>query len=140
MKKIIKTISVLMIMAMLLAFCGCGAEPTKATLEDIASSNTEVAKTIKEEITVPEGTSAKVSFSGDSFDVTYTFEDPIEDRLEKRLVDAFDENEDSLKEGCEKAIEDLQKQTEISGITGTIHIVNSSGKEIWSVVYPEQDD
>ncbi|MCQ2547359.1 MAG: DUF4854 domain-containing protein [Clostridia bacterium] len=137
MKRLITAVSALMIVAMMLAFGGCG-EPTKATLEDIASSNTELTKTIKDGIEVPQGTSAKVSFSGDSFDVTYTFDDAMDSDLEKRLVSSFDENADTLREGCESAIDDLQKQTEISGITGTIHILNADGKEIWSVSYPKQ--
>ncbi|MDO4176692.1 MAG: DUF4854 domain-containing protein [Bacillota bacterium] len=137
MKRLITVFSIMMIVAMMLAFAGCGAT-TRATLEDIASSDTELAKTIQDGIEVPAGTTAKVTFSGDSFDVTYTFDDALSEDLEKKLVESFNANADSLKEGCEAAIDDLQKQTDISGITGTIHILNSDGKELWSVTYPEQ--
>lgn len=139
MKRLISIVSAMMIVIMMLSFCGCGEQP-RATLEDIASSNTELTETIKDGIVVPGGTSAKVTFSGDSFDVTYTFNDALDENLEKRLVESFNENAGTLKGSCEAAIEDLQKQTEISGITGTIHILNAGGKEIWSVTYPEKED
>ncbi len=137
MKGIISAAGAVMIIAVMLMLGGCG-EPTKATLEDIAASNTEISKTISEGIEVPAGTTAKVSFSGDSFDVTYTFDESMDSDLEKRLVSSFDENSGALKEGCEAAIADLQKQTEISGITGTIHFLNPEGKEVWAVSYPKQ--
>ncbi|MDO4834819.1 MAG: hypothetical protein Q4A40_07290, partial [Bacillota bacterium] len=132
MKGIISAAGAVMIIAVMLMLGGCG-EPTKATLEDIAASNTEISKTISEGIEVPAGTTAKVTFSGDSFDVTYTFDESMDSDLEKRLVSSFDENSGALKEGCEASIADLQKQTEISGITGTIHFLNQEGKEVWAV-------
>lgn len=116
---------------------GCG-ETTAATLEDIAAANPELTKTINGEIKSPRGMSSEVEFSGDSFDITYKFEDPIDDEKEKVLVEAFEANTDSLKEGCEGAIEDLEDQTNITGITCTIHIKNSSGDEIWSHKYPDE--
>lgn len=116
---------------------GCGEEP-QATLEDIASSNPELTKTIADELEAPAGMSAEVSFSGDSFDVNYRLDDPVDDDAEKILVKSYESNTDVLKESCEGAIEDLQTQTGITGITGTIHIFNASGDETWSHSFPEE--
>ena len=99
---------------------------------------TEDRQTIQDEITTPEGMSAEVSFSGDSFDVTYKFDDPIDDADEKVLVNAFGKNAEVLKSGFEKALADLETQTGITGITGTVHVFNASGEETWSHEFPEK--
>ena len=117
---------------------GC-AEQATPTLQDIAADNPDVVKTIQENITTPEGMSSEVSFSGDSFDITYKFDDPINDDDEKVLVEAFGKNAEILKPDFEKALADLETQTGITGITGTVHVVNSSGDETWSHAFPEQE-
>ena len=124
--------------AVMLLLGGCG-EQTTATLEDIAADNPEIVKTIQEEITTPEGMSSEVSFSGDSFDITYKFDDPIDDADEKVLVEAFGKNAETLKPGFEKALADLESQTGITGITGTIHVFNASGEETWTHQFPEKE-
>ena len=116
---------------------GCGQQPAP-TLEDIAADDPQIVKTIEEALTTPEGMTSEVSFSGDSFDITYKFKDPIDDSDEKVLVEAFGKNSDMLQEGFEKALSDLQTQTEITGITGTVHIFNASGDEIWTRKFPEK--
>ena len=83
--------------------------------------------------------SSEVTFSGDSFDITYKFNDPIDDTDEKVLVEAFGKNAETLQAGFEKAIADLETQTGITGITGTIHIFNASGEETWTHEYPEKE-
>ena len=122
----------------MMMFTGCG-QTSASTLEDIAAANADLTKTIKQEIVAPQGMTSDVSFSGDSFDVTFKYEDAIDDDAQDILVKAFDSNSDTIKKNFESAIENLQTQTEISGITGTIHILNSGGDEIWSHVYPEQE-
>ena len=117
---------------------GCGQEIT-ATLEDIAADNPDIVKTIQKEITTPEGMSSEVSFSGDSFDITYKFDEPIDDTDEKVLVKAFGKNSDILRSGFESAIADLEAQTGITGITGTVHVFNASGNETWTYEYPEKE-
>jgi len=124
--------------AVMLLLGGCG-EQTTATLEDIAADNPEIVKTIQEEITTPEGMSSEVSFSGDSFDITYKFDDPIDDADEKVLVEAFGKNAETLKPGFEKALADLESQTGITGLTGTIHVFNASGEETWTHQFPEKE-
>lgn len=116
---------------------GCGQQAA-ATLEDIAADNPDIVKTIQDDITTPEGMTGEVSFSGDSFDITYKFDKPIDDADEKALVNAFGKNAEVLKPGFEKAIADLETQTSITGITGTIHVVNASGEETWSHEFPEK--
>ena len=139
MKKIIRILIFTLAISMgCLAFAGCGDE-TAATLEDIASSNADLTKTIKENLTTPEGTTSDISFSGDSFDITYTYDDAVDDDARKTLIAAFDENSGQLQESCEAAISDMQKQTEISGITCTVCIKNADGDELWSCTYPEQE-
>lgn len=123
---------------MMLMFSGCG-QSAASTLQDIASSNADLTKTIKQEIAAPDGMTSDVSFSGDSFDVTFKYDDPIDDDMEKILVKAYGENTEDLSKDCESAIDSLQEQTKITGITCTIHIVNSSGDETWSYTYPEQN-
>lgn len=123
---------------MMLMFAGCG-QSAASTLQDIASSNADLTKTIKQEIAAPDGMTSDVSFSGDSFDVTFKYDDPIDDDMEKILVKAYGENTEDLSKDCESAIDSLQEQTKITGITCTIHIVNSSGDETWSYTYPEQN-
>ena len=123
---------------MILTFSSCGAQ-TSSTLEDIAAANPDLTKTIKQEITAPHGMTTDVSFSGDSFDITFRYEDEMDEDDQKVLVKAFDSNVGTLQKNCESAIENLQTQTKITGITGTIHIHNSDGKEIWSHAFPEQE-
>lgn len=117
---------------------GCGQQATP-TLQDIATDNPDIVKTIQENIVTPEGMSSEVSFSGDSFDVTYKFSDAIDDDDEKVLVKAFGENAEILKPGFEKAIGDLETETGITGITGTVHVQNASGDETWSHQFPETE-
>ena len=116
---------------------GCGQQAT-ATLEDIAADNPDIVTAIQENLTTPEAMTSEVSFSGDSFDITYKFKDPIDDADEKVLVESFSKNSDTLKEGFEKALTDLETQTGITGITGTIHIFNASGEETWTHEFPEK--
>ena len=138
MKKKLVTIIFMSIAAMMLLLGGCAEQPTP-TLEDIAADNPDIVKTIEENITTPEGMSSEVSFSGDSFDITYKFNDGIDDDDEKVLVKAFGKNAEILKPGFEKALADLEAQTGITGITGTVHVVNASGNETWSHQFPEKE-
>ncbi len=138
MKKVLTIIIVMSIGAVILLFGGCAEQPTP-TLEDIASDNPEIVKTIEENLSTPESMTSEVTFSGDSFDITYKFKDKMDDSDQKVLVEAFGKNSDILKNGFEKALADLETQTEITGITGTVHIINASGDEIWSHQYPEKE-
>ena len=52
--------------------------------------------------------------------------------------DTYSLASDILKNGFEKALADLETQTEITGITGTVHIFNASGDEIWTQEFPEK--
>ena len=124
--------------SMMLLLCGCGQQST-ATLQDIAADNPDIVTTIQEQITTPEGMSSEVSFSGDSFDITYKFNDPIDDDDEKALVAAFGKNAETLKPGFESAIAELETETGITGITGTIHVFNASGNETWTHEFPEKE-
>ena len=138
MKKIFLTTIVISIAAVMLLLGGCGQQVT-ATLQDIAADNPDVVTAIQEAITTPEGMNSEVSFSGDSFDITYKFSDAIDDADEKVLVEAFGKNAELLKPGFEKAIADLETQTGITGITGTVHVFNASGEETWSHEFPEKE-
>ena len=138
MRKTIVTIVVITAAAMLILLGGCGQQVTP-TLEDIASDNPDIVKTIQEEITTPEGMSSEVSFSGDSFDITYKFNDGIDDSDETVLVEAFGKNAEILKPGIENAIADLESETGITGITGTVHVFNASGEETWTHEFPEKE-
>ena len=138
MRKTLVTIIVITAAAVMLLLGGCGQEIT-ATLEDIAADNPDIVKTIQKEITTPEGMSSEVSFSGDSFDITYKFDEPIDDTDEKVLVKAFGKNSDILRSGFESAIADLEAQTGITGITGTVHVFNASGNETWTYEFPEKE-
>ncbi len=137
MRNVLARFIVMFITAAVLLLGGCAEQPTP-TLEDIAADNPEIVKTIDEALTTPEGMTSEVSFSGDSFDITYKFKDKMKDSDQKVLVEAFGKNSDILKSGFEKALVDLETQTEITGITGTIHIFNASGDEIWTHQYPEK--
>ncbi len=137
MRKLFATIIVISAAAVMLLLGGCGEQATP-TLEDIAADNPDIVKTIQENITTPEGMSSEVSFSGDSFDITYKFDKPIDDADEKVLVNAFGKNAEVLKSGFEKALADLETQTGITGITGTVHVFNASGEETWSHEFPEK--
>lgn len=138
MRKRVVTIILMMTAAMMLLLGGCGQQVT-ATLEDLAADNPDIVKTIQEQITTPEGMSSEVSFSGDSFDITFKFNDAIDDSDEKVLVEAFGKNTETLKSGFENAIADLETETGITGITGTVHIFNASGEETWSHEFPEKE-
>ncbi len=138
MRKRVVTIILMMTAAMMLLLGGCGQQVT-ATLEDLAADNPDIVKTIQEQITTPEGMSSEVSFSGDSFDITFKFNDAIDDSDEKVLVEAFGKNSETLKSGFESAIADLETETGITGITGTVHIFNASGEETWSHEFPEKE-
>ena len=138
MRKRVVTIILMMTAAMMLLLGGCGQQVT-ATLEDLAADNPDIVKTIQEQITTPEGMSSEVSFSGDSFDITFKFNDAIDDSNEKVLVEAFGKNTETLKSGFESAIAELETQTGITGITGTVHIFNASGEETWSHEFPEKE-
>ena len=137
MRKAFATIIVISAAAVMLLLGGCGQQVTP-TLEDIAADNPDIVKTIQEDITTPEGMSSEVSFSGDSFDITYKFNDAIDDADEKVLVNAFGKNAEVLKPGFEKALADLETQTGITGITGTVHVFNASGEETWNHEFPEK--
>ena len=137
MRKIWITTIVISIAAVMLLLGGCGQQAT-ATLEDIAADNPDIVTAIQENLTTPEAMTSEVSFSGDSFDITYKFKDPIDDADEKVLVESFSKNSDTLKEGFEKALTDLETQTGITGITGTIHIFNASGEETCTHEFPEK--
>lgn len=137
MRKALTIIIAVSVAAVMLLLGGCGQQPVP-TLEDIASDNPDVVKTIEENLTTPEAMTSEVTFSGDSFDITYKFKEPIDDSDEKVLVEAFGKNSGTLKAGFEKAITDLENQTGITGITGTLHIVNASGDETWTYQYPEK--
>ncbi len=138
MRKTLVTITVIAMAGLMLLFGGCGQQVT-ATLEDLAADNPDIVKTIQEQITTPEGMSSEVSFSGDSFDITFKFNDAIDDSDEKVLVEAFGKNSETLKSGFESAIAELEAQTGITGITGTVHIFNASGEETWSHEFPEKE-
>jgi len=137
MRKVFAVFIVISVATVMLLLGGCGQQ-VAATLEDIAADNPDIVKTIQDDITTPEGMTGEVSFSGDSFDITYKFDKPIDDADEKALVNAFGKNAEVLKPGFEKAIADLETQTSITGITGTIHVVNASGEETWSHEFPEK--
>lgn len=137
MKKITRCLLAVMMGIFCLAFAGCGEE-TQATLEDIAASNGDITKTIKEQITVPMGMTATVEFSGDSFDIVYTYDDTVSEDDAKVLSAAFESNSEDVKSNCEKAIDGLEQQTGITGITGTILFKNANGEELWSCTCPEQ--
>lgn len=138
MRKTLVTITVIAMAGLMLLLGGCGQQVT-ATLEDLAADNPDIVKTIQEQITTPEGMSSEVSFSGDSFDITFKFNDAIDDSDEKVLVEAFGKNSETLKSGFESAIAELETQTGITGITGTVHIFNASGEETWSHEFPEKE-
>ncbi len=138
MRRVCITTIVISIAAVMLLLGGCGQQVT-ATLEDLAADNPEMVKALQEAVVTPEGMSSEVTFSGDSFDITYKFNDPIDDTDEKVLVEAFGKNAETLQAGFEKAIADLETQTGITGITGTIHIINASGEETWTHEYPEKE-
>lgn len=138
MRKTLVTITVIVMAGLMLLLGGCGQQVT-ATLEDLAADNPDIVKTIQEQITTPEGMSSEVSFSGDSFDITFKFNDAIDDSDEKVLVEAFGKNSETLKSGFESAIAELETQTGITGITGTVHIFNASGEETWSHEFPEKE-
>lgn len=137
MNRLTRCFLVVMIGMLCLAFAGCGAE-TQATLEDIAASDGDITKTIKEQITVPAGMTATVEFSGDSFDIVYTYDDSISEEDAKALTAAFESNSEGVKANCTEAISALEQQTEITGITGTILFKNSNGEELWNCTCPEQ--
>ena len=137
MRKRFVSLLVITAAAMLLLLGGCGQQVT-ATLEDIAADNPDIVNSIQENITTPEAMTSEVSFSGDSFDITYRFKDPIDDSDENALVEAFGKNAEMLKPGFENAIADLETQTGITGITGTIHVFNASGEETWTHEFPEK--
>jgi len=137
MRKVLATFIVISAAAVMLLLGGCGQQ-VAATLEDIAADNPDIVKTIQDDITTPEGMTGEVSFSGDSFDITYKFNDAIDDADEKVLVKAFGKNAEVLKPGFEKALADLETQTGITGITGTVHVFNASGEETWSHEFPEK--
>ena len=138
MRKTLVTIMMMSIVAMMLLLGGCGQQ-AKATLQDIAADNPDIVTAIQENIVTPEGMSSEVSFSGDSFDVTYKFNDSINDDDEKVLVEAFGKNAEILKPGFEKSLADLETETGITGITGTVHVFNASGEETWSHQFPETE-
>lgn len=137
MKKILVTAILILTMLTATLLSGCGQQ-SSATLEDLAASDSNIEQTINKEIIKPEGMNVEVIFSGDSFDIVYAFVDKRDDSDEKILVKAFDSNSDELKKIWEKAISDLESQTEITGIVGTIIIKNASGDEIWTRIYPEE--
>ena len=138
MRKILVTTIVISIAAVMLLLGGCGEQATP-TLQDIAADNPDIVKTIQGNMVTPEAMTSEVSFSGDSFDVTYKFKDKIDDADENALVEAFGKNAEILKPGFEKAIADLETQTGITGITGTIHVFNASGEETWTHEFPEKE-
>ena len=137
MRNVLARIIVMSIAAAVLLLGGCAEQPTP-TLEDIAAGNPEIVKTIDDALTTPEGMTSEVSFSGDSFDITYKFKDKMDDADQKVLVEAFGKNSNILKSGFEKALAGLETQTEITGINGTVHIFNASGDEIWTKEFPEK--
>ena len=137
MRNVLARIIVMSIAAAVLLLGGCAEQPTP-TLEDIAADNPEIVKTIDDALSTPESMTSEVSFSGDSFDITYKFKDKMDDADQKVLVEAFGKNSNILKSGFEKALADLETQTEITGITGTVHIFNASGDEIWTQEFPEK--
>ena len=137
MRNVLARIIVMSIAAAVLLLGGCAEQPTP-TLEDIAAGNPEIVKTIEDALTTPESMTSEVSFSGDSFDITYKFKDKMDDADQKVLVEAFGKNSNILKSGFEKALADLEAQTEITGINGTVHIFNASGDEIWTKEFPEK--
>lgn len=116
---------------------GCSNQPT-ATLEDLAESDSNIAKTINDEIETPKGMKVSVEFSGDSFDIIYTYKDKRSKADNDRLVKAFESNTDELKEGWEEAISNLETQTDITGIVGTIIIRNSNEEDLWTYSFPER--
>ena len=92
-------------------------------------------KNIKKEIKAPKGMTKDVSFSGDSFDITFKYDDPVNDDIEAMVVKGFKANSEVLENNCRQAIGNLENQTDISGIVCRIHIFNSSGDEIWTGSY-----
>ncbi len=137
MRKKVKSLILVITALCCIAFAGCGKQ-TAATLEDLAASNADITKTIKEDITVPGGMTAVVEFSGDSFDIVYTYDDAVDDEDKKVLTSAFDANSDELKANCEEVISSLEQQTGITGITGNIIFKNSDGQELWTCTSPDQ--
>lgn len=124
--------------SVLALFSGCGQQITP-TLEDIVASDSSLAKAINDEIEKPKGMKADVTFSGDTFDVVYTFDEKHDTDEQKALVKAFDSNAEGLNQKWEAAIDNLETQTDISGIIGTISIKNAAGDEIWTKSYPEEE-
>ncbi|MDO4518543.1 MAG: hypothetical protein Q4B78_04980 [Bacillota bacterium] len=137
MKKSLLTILGILILALGVAMEGCSNQPT-ATLEDLAESDSNIAKTINDEIETPKGMKVSVEFSGDSFDIIYTYKDKRSKADNDRLVKAFESNTDELKEGWEEAISNLETQTDITGIVGTIIIRNSNEEDLWTYSFPER--
>lgn len=138
MKRLLLTAILIMAVSVSLLFGGCGSK-VAATLEDLAAADSELTAAIEEKLTTPAGTESGIAFSGDSFDITYTYKDQLEESAAKKLKAAFEKNSGSLAENCNKAISDMETQTGISGITGSIIVLNADGSEIWKLEIPVEE-
>ena len=136
MKRLLLTAILIMAVSVSLLFGGCGSK-VAATLEDLAAADSELTAAIEEKLTTPAGTESGIAFSGDSFDITY--KDQLEEDAVKKLKSAFDKNSDSLTKNCNKAISDMETQTGISGITGSVIVLNADGSEIWKLEIPVEE-
>lgn len=139
MKKLFLTAVLLLVVSTALISGGCGSK-VAATLEDLAAADPELAGAIEEKLTTPAGTESGVVFSGDSFDIVYTYKDQVDEDAVKMLKSSFDKNAGSLTKNCNNAISDMENQTGISGITGTIIVRNADESEIWSLTLPVDEE
>ena len=135
-KKIVTIISVLTLSVMVL-LGGCG-EQTVSTLEDIAAGNPEIMQSIQEGIETPEGMSAEVTFSGDSFDINLKLSEEMSDDEQNAMITGFNSSAEGFAGTCKTAISSIEEQTEITGVICRINIINSVGDKIWSRTYDSE--
>lgn len=127
MKKIsVKIVISTLILALMLAFAGCGSP---STIQEYIESNDEAQQQIED---TEKSSGCDIDIKGNAITVTYTYDETyskdevktIKKQMEKLVPDIADSLEDS--------ISDIKEESGIEDITMTIVFLNGDGSEIYS--------
>lgn len=136
MRKIISiAVAAVMLVAMSLIFGGCGGEPTN--LQEYLDVNPSLQEEMAESMAgfEDETMSVNVYAEGNCLVMSLKYKDTYTPEQVEIMGPSFDSYSDSFQTLADGLIEEMEKETELEGVTVKIEIINGDGEEIWAEEY-----
>ncbi len=136
MKKVISiTVAAIMMVAMSLAFAGCGSEP--ANLQEYMESNSDLQEELAESVEGLEDDSmaVKVYYEGNCMAISLKYKDTYTAEQIEIMKPSFEGFSDYFQSLADELIVEIEKETELTGVSVKIEVINGDGEEIWAEEY-----